>query len=115
MVPPIAAEAVAVAKVSAFISPDAVSCSMWQWLSTPPGRTSRPDASISAAPGGEPATDRRHLLARNPDVGVEDAGRGGDRAATDNQVELGHRRFRAAAARRTSRRGSSHLTSCGRK
>ena len=64
---------------------------------------------------GELATDRSHLLARNPYVGVEDAGRGGDRAATDDQVELGHRRFRAAAARRTSRRGSSHLTSCGRK
>jgi hypothetical protein len=52
VVPPSAAEVVADWNVSAFIRPEAASCSMWQWLSTPPGVTIRPLASISLRPIG---------------------------------------------------------------
>ncbi len=54
VVPPNAAEAVALWNVSAFISPEAESCSIWQWLSTPPGITSLPRASISRRPWSRP-------------------------------------------------------------
>ena len=36
---------------SAFIRPAPEICSMWQWVSTPPGRTSRPAASITRSAG----------------------------------------------------------------
>src|SRR3954463_15534909 len=52
VVPPNAAEVVALANVSALTRPDAESCSMWQWLSTPPGSTSLPEASTSRRPAG---------------------------------------------------------------
>jgi hypothetical protein len=52
VVPPKAAERVAVSKLSALISPLPESCSIWQWVSTPPGKTSLPFASISCAPVG---------------------------------------------------------------
>ncbi len=54
VVPPSAADAVALWNVSAFISPEAESCSMWAWLSTPPGSTSLPVASISRRPASRP-------------------------------------------------------------
>jgi hypothetical protein len=50
VVPPQAAERVAVKKSSAVITPIEDRCSMWQWLSTPPGVTMRPSASISRRP-----------------------------------------------------------------
>jgi len=39
VVPPQAAERVPLSQVSAFLPPVEDGCSMWQWLSTPPGMT----------------------------------------------------------------------------
>src|SRR5262245_22795154 len=50
VVPPQAAERVAVKKSSAVMTPIEERCSMWQWLSTPPGVTMRPSALISRRP-----------------------------------------------------------------
>jgi hypothetical protein len=52
VVPPNAAETVALSNVSALRMPAAETCSMWAWLSTPPGSTIFPRASISFMPGG---------------------------------------------------------------
>ena len=68
----------------------AVSCSMWQWLSTPPGSTSLPAASISRRPAGSPwpiATMRSPRIATS----AGSAGGGGDGAAADDEIEVGHR------------------------
>ncbi len=54
VVPPNAAETVALSNVSAFMMPAADSCSIWAWLSTPPGSTSLPRASISRLAAGSP-------------------------------------------------------------
>ena len=50
VVPPNAAETVALRKSSAVMNPEAESCSMWQWLSIPPGSTSLPVASTTRPP-----------------------------------------------------------------
>src|SRR5437588_778295 len=54
VVPPNAAERLALSNVSALSTPAAETCSMWAWLSTPPGSTSLPDASISRSPAASP-------------------------------------------------------------
>ncbi len=51
VVPPNAADVVALSNVSALAVPSARGCSIWQWLSTPPGMTSLPVASISRSAG----------------------------------------------------------------
>ena len=65
---------------------------MWQWLSTPPGSTSLPPASISRRP--------THRAAELDDPAVEDADVGharasgrDDRAAADDEVEHGTSRL----------------------
>jgi hypothetical protein len=50
VVPPQAAERVAVKKSSAVMTPVEDRCAMWQWLSTPPGVMMRPSASMSRRP-----------------------------------------------------------------
>jgi hypothetical protein len=50
VVPPMAADRVAVSNVSAFIWPMPDICSIWQWGSTPPGVTMRPVASSVSVP-----------------------------------------------------------------
>ena len=52
VVPPKAAETVPEWKSSAHITPKEDCCSMWQWLSMPPGSTRRSVASISRAARG---------------------------------------------------------------
>ena len=54
VVPPYAAEVVALSNVSALSLPLAESCSTWQCGSMPPGSTSLPVASISRLPFGRP-------------------------------------------------------------
>ena len=65
---------------------------MWQWLSTPPGST-QPAGGVDL--GGCPAARPWPIAAmRSPriaDVGLEDGGRGGDGAAADDEIEVGHR------------------------
>ena len=92
VVPPNAAEVVALSNVSAFTMPAAESCSIWQWLSTPPGSTSLPRASISRPAGPSPRPIATMRLAGDRDIGLENVGRGGDAASADDQVVggLGH-------------------------
>ncbi|MCC7182941.1 MAG: hypothetical protein IT509_05150 [Rhodocyclaceae bacterium] len=49
-----AAEAVPESNVSAFRAMPRDGCSIWAWLSTPPGSTSMPLASIPCRPGTRP-------------------------------------------------------------
>src|SRR5215831_16049304 len=79
VVPPNAAEAVALSNVSAFMMPAAERCSIWLWLSTPPGRTTLPRASISRFPGANMRVpyDRRRSYprdARKRPAGTHQAG-----------------------------------------
>ena len=94
VVPPNAAAVVALSNVSAFIRPEADSCWMWQWLSTPPGSTSLPRASISRLALVEALGDRRDRRAADADVGLEGVGCGRDRAAADHEIEGLHRSLR---------------------
>src|SRR4029077_4682951 len=66
VVPPNAAAVVALSKVSAFMRPEAESCSMWLWLPTPPGSTSLPRASISCLPLSRPSPIAAILPPRMP-------------------------------------------------
>src|ERR1043166_2528269 len=66
VVPPNAAAVVALSNVSAFIRPDADNCSMWLWLSTPPGSTSLPRASISRLPLSSPSAIAAMVVPRMP-------------------------------------------------
>jgi hypothetical protein len=84
VVPPMAAERVAVSNVSAFIWPMPDICSIWQCGSTPPGVTIRPVASrvsvpTSRAEGCDPA-------AGNGDIGGENRLGRGHLAALDDQI-----------------------------
>ena len=90
VVPPRAAAVVALSKVSAFIRPEAESCSMCAWLSTPPGSTNLPRALISRRPGRRSAADRRYRLADNSDIGLHDVGGRRDGSAADHDVERLH-------------------------
>ena len=86
VVPPKAAETVALSNVSAFTMPAADSCSIWAWLSTPPGSTSLPRASISRRAARQPAADGGDGLAGNGDIGLEHVARGRDASAANEQV-----------------------------
>ena len=55
VVPPQAAEMEPERKSSAVVAPIDEGWSMWQWLSTPPGSTSLPAASISSMPAPRPS------------------------------------------------------------
>src|ERR1044071_3788471 len=76
-------------------------CSIWQWLSIAPGRTSLPLASMSRAP------------AARADVALRRVGGGRDRAVADHQIVVGHPMFlmiaraiaRSSATRNALRRG----------
>jgi hypothetical protein len=84
-------------KSSAFQMPIPESCSMWQWLSTPPGRT-------QPARGVDLARAPRQLLREcddppgaHPDVGAERVRGGHHGAVADDEVEVWHLLPRADA------------------
>ena len=66
VVPPQAAEMEPERKSSAVVAPIEDGWSMWQWLSTPPGSTSLPVASISSAPGPSPSASATTRPSRMP-------------------------------------------------
>ena len=63
---------------------------MWQWLSTPPGRTSLPAASISCARARQVLGERDDAAAADADIGAEGVRGGHDRAVANDQIEIGH-------------------------
>ncbi len=95
---------------------------MWTWLSMPPGRTSRPEASISRAAPVIALGERRRCARPDADVGADAVGRGDDGAAADGQVEFSHVEFShvplpqslAYRARRLTRAPGRGLRSGGR-
>jgi hypothetical protein len=86
VVPPNAADRVALSKVSAFMMPAAESCSIWAWASTPPGSTSLPVASISLLAGCKTAAQCHDGLAGNTDIGGKHIARCGDGATADYEI-----------------------------
>src|SRR3954452_24385608 len=93
VVPPKAAETVALSNVSAFTMPAADSCSIWAWLSTPQGTTSLPRSGISRRAAARPRPCRpaaagRDRLTGNSDVGLEHVAYGRD-ASTANEKIVG--------------------------
>ena len=102
VVPPTAAEALPLAKLSAFTVGPPRGSSIWVWLSMPPGSTSLPVASISFAPAPRPPAQRHDLPADDADIAGEDVAGGGDGPVADDQVE-----FRAWAGLHGGRLGAS--------
>ena len=75
-------------QLSALSKPDADICSIWAWLSTPPGSTSRDDASISRAPAGSPLPIAEMMPFLNTHIGDELIVTVDDAAGADNGIEV---------------------------
>ena len=87
VVPPQAAARVPVSKSSAMRTGGAIGWSRWQCASTPPGVTTRPAASISRAPAGQPGAELHDAAAADADVGVEGVAGGGDAGVADDEIK----------------------------
>ena len=63
---------------------------MWQWLSTPPGSTSRPAASISFAARGKSSASATIRPPADADIAAEAVDRGDHDAIANYEIELEH-------------------------
>ena len=86
VVPPNAAETVALSNVSALRMPAAETCSMWAWLSTPPGSTSFPARVDLLHARRQITADRSDGFAFDRDIGWKHRRSGRDGAAAQHEV-----------------------------
>ena len=70
--------------------PEEDSCSIWQWHSMPPGSTRLARRVDGLGAAAEALGKRNDAPAPDADVGLEGVGRGGDRAAGNDEIEIGH-------------------------
>ena len=98
MLPPAAALRVPLSNPSAITMPGPWGWSKCTWLSIPPGKTRRPEASISEAGARQIVRERDDTAVFHANVAFADVSGGDDRSAANDQIKLHshHLRFQTA-------------------